>query len=574
MIDTIQLENYRCFEKTKIKVKQVAVFVGKNNAGKSSLIEALRLVAMAIRKCTSITYKELPHDLEAGLRIRGFRLDVDKLKIDLRGIVYLYQEKVAKIITTLDSGNKIIIYLNSSYAYAVLYDVNGNNIKTKQKALESCIERVEIMPQLGLIKENEKRLADETVKNDKDSYLFSRHFRNEIYRYRDEFWDEFVELSERTWPGLRIKEILYDYTEDDYIKMFVSDSRFVAELGLMGSGLQMWLQIMWFLSRTKGCSTIILDEPDVYMHPDLQRKLIRIIKNRYPQTIIATHSVEIMAEVDVKNIITINKKNRQMSYAADTRAVQKIIDDIGSVSNLSLARIGSAKKCLFVEGNDLKLLSKFADILYPEMTESVSTLPHVALGGFNNLSEAFGASKLFYDETNGNIRCMCILDRDYFPEDLLKEKIGLAEQNKLDLHIWRRKEIENYIIEPQVLFRLIPNKNVYYKQFVAKLEEVVDTFEIDTFDQCAEHISKYRKCALSTANKEARQYISRYWNNLENKLAIVSGKKLLKAIGKWMKTEYGASCTVYQILMAFKAEDICDEMKEVVGNLVDGLERV
>lgn len=572
MIDTIQLENYRCFEKTKIKIKQIAVFVGKNNAGKSSLIEAFRLVAMAIRKSQSSVYKEIPLEFGLNPRIKGFKLDADKLKIDLRGIVYFYQEKNAKIITTLDSGNRIEIYLNSSYAYAVLYDVEGNNIKTKSKAKESGIERVEILPQLGLIKENEKLLLRDTVKNDRDSYLFSRHFRNEVYQYNEEYWDEFVELAEKTWKGLRIKEIVYDYTEDEFVRIFVSDSAFLAELGLMGSGLQMWLQIIWFLSRTKECSTIILDEPDVYMHPDLQRKLIRIIKKRYPQTIIATHSVEIMAEVDSKNIITIDKKSRQMSYATDTKAVQKIIDDIGSVSNLSLARIGAAKKCIFVEGYDLKLLSKFADIIYPKMTESISDLPHVSLGGFNNLNEAFGASKLFHDETAGNIRCICILDSDYFPQDLLDEKMKAAEENKLELHIWKRKEIENYILEPKVIFRLISRPQDEYNDFLAKLERLVDSFKDDVFDQYAEHIVKYRKSATSTANKEAREFINENWNSLENKLALVSGKNMLKAIIKWLKEEYGVSCTRNKIIDTFKPEDISKEVSEIISKLVIGLE--
>ena len=41
MIDIIQLENYRCFEKTQIKLKEIVVFVGKNNAGKTTIIQAL-----------------------------------------------------------------------------------------------------------------------------------------------------------------------------------------------------------------------------------------------------------------------------------------------------------------------------------------------------------------------------------------------------------------------------------------------------------------------------------------------------------------------------------------------------
>ena len=77
-----------------------------------------------------------------------------------------------------------------------------------------------------------------------------------------------------------------------------------------------------------------------------------------------------------------------MSYATDMKAVQKIVDNIGSINNLSLTRIGNARKCIFVEGDDLKILAKYADILYPKLTESINNLPHVSLGGFNNLQEA------------------------------------------------------------------------------------------------------------------------------------------------------------------------------------------
>ena len=106
-------------------------------------------------------------------------------------------------------------------------------------------------------------------------------------------------------------------------------------------------------------------------------------------------------------------------------------------------------------------MAKFADIVYPNYTESLNNLPSISLGGFNNLNEAFGASKLFYEETNDSIKCMAILDRDYFPEEMLSRKAEAAKNNKLNLHIWKRKEIENYLLEPQVLYRLIHGKETY-----------------------------------------------------------------------------------------------------------------
>jgi predicted ATPase len=104
----------------------------------------------------------------------------------------------------------------------------------------------------------------------------------------------------------------------------VQDYDFVSEVGWMGHGLQMWLQIMWFLARVSESETIILDEPDVYMHPDLQRKLIRFLIGRYKQVIIATHSVEIIAEVEPENILIIDKQKRRSNYANKLPSVQKI----------------------------------------------------------------------------------------------------------------------------------------------------------------------------------------------------------------------------------------------------------
>lgn len=101
MIESIQLKNYRCFKDVKIKFKDVTVIVGKNNAGKSSLLEALRLVSLAIRKAEHTTYRELPPEFKVPIREKGFRLNVEKLKVDLRGIVYYYDDDIAQIIVRM-----------------------------------------------------------------------------------------------------------------------------------------------------------------------------------------------------------------------------------------------------------------------------------------------------------------------------------------------------------------------------------------------------------------------------------------------------------------------------------------
>ena len=94
MLENIRLENYRCFENSKMSVRDLTIIVGKNNAGKSSIIESLRMIAMATKKCTKTSYINAPKSLGLPQNIKGFRLPVEKLKIDLRGVVYYYKSDI------------------------------------------------------------------------------------------------------------------------------------------------------------------------------------------------------------------------------------------------------------------------------------------------------------------------------------------------------------------------------------------------------------------------------------------------------------------------------------------------
>lgn len=267
------------------------------------------------------------------------------------------------------------------------------------------ISSISILPQISIIKENEKRLSDATILDDMDTYLSSRHFRNEMFLFKKYYFNEFKKLAEETWPGLRVRDLDYNYSRSEYINLLIEDARFPAEIGFMGSGIQMWLQIIWFVCRSQGSETIILDEPDVYMHPDLQLKILNLVKSMFKQVIIATHSIEIISNVSPRNIITIDKKDRQMRFANHLEAVQNIVDDIGSVYNLSLIKLNSSNKCFFVEGNDIKILQQFYNILNPKGMHLLDSIPSLPLGGFKRLNEAFGASKLLYENSKGCFKC-------------------------------------------------------------------------------------------------------------------------------------------------------------------------
>ncbi|CCY04750.1 uncharacterized protein BN468_01200 [Faecalibacterium sp. CAG:1138] len=572
LLEKVKLEYFKCYQETTVLFKDLTIVVGENNAGKSCLIEALRLVSNAAQNAYRKNYREPPKELELMASLRGFVIDTKKLRIDLESVVYFYDKnRNAKITAFFNDKSRIEIYLNEYCAFAVIFDKQRKMITSNKKAKELGVDKMlRIMPQIGTIREQEKYLSKETVFDDKDTYLSSLHFRNEIYLWKDLYYSDFKQLAESTWDSLEISDPEFNQT-DNIMSLVVSDNRFSAEIGKMGSGLQLWLQIMWFLSRSKDCEVIILDEPDIYMHSEMQRKILEIVREKFPQVIIATHSLEIISRVDPEYILEINKKDKKLKFASDVSSVQKIIDDIGGVSNLALINLGRQRKCLFVEGCDVEILNRFNEILYGKQI----CLPTFSFGGFSKISNLYGAADLFYNETSNQIKCFAIADKDYRDEIVVEKIQKQAVDKHLALYIWAKKEIENYLIDPQILFELIPNTfQIQYLDFLTEFEALVEAEKDDVFDSYATqyridcgYFSDEKQWDIATCNQKARDYMSKHWISLDTKLALIGGKKFLGTIRRYFQDNYKISLSNKKIIDQYTVDKIPKEIKDVLTAL-------
>jgi AAA15 family ATPase/GTPase len=50
MLSEITFRNFKCFSRHTIPLRPVTVIVGRNNAGKSTVVEALRLVSLVVSR--------------------------------------------------------------------------------------------------------------------------------------------------------------------------------------------------------------------------------------------------------------------------------------------------------------------------------------------------------------------------------------------------------------------------------------------------------------------------------------------------------------------------------------------
>jgi hypothetical protein len=70
----------------------------------------------------------------------------------------------------------------------------------------------------------------------------------------------------------------------------------------------------------------------------------------------------------------------------------------------------------------------------------------------------------------------CILDRDYHLDGEISARYQQAEDKAIQLHVWKRKEIENYLIHPVAIARLINakqnEKKVKASEVAEKLSDI------------------------------------------------------------------------------------------------------
>ena len=521
MLTEIKLENFKCFREHIIPFRRTSIVVGRNNAGKSTIVEVLRLVAVVVNRIGHLPVRSVPRWLEIPIVNQGVVPSLDHQDFNFANVFHRYGAPPATITARFETGLTIIIYIGGEdRVHAVLKDSHRRAVISQSQARRLGVPKVGILPQISPVPASETILVPEYVRRALSSNLASLHFRNQINLLYDEAFSEFKRISEETWPGLEIQELMGRGGRlGTELGLMLRNDDFVAEIDLMGHGLQMWLQTMWFLARCKDFDTVILDEPDVYMHADLQRRLIRFMGGRHPQVIVATHSVEIMSEVDPENILVVDRERQQAQFTTDIPQVQQVVDQIGGIQNLQLARLWSSRRCLFLEGEDLGLLKQFQKKLFPRSADPIDAIPNMSVGGWGGWNYAIGSAMLIRTSFGQNIRSFSIFDSDFHTPDQIAARYHEAEEKGVSLHIWQRKELENYLLVPDAILRTVTGRirsggprldaqiiGTKIFDFAGELkDEVTDSFS-------SEFLAENRQRGLVPAIRLARERVSRDWN--------------------------------------------------------------
>jgi predicted ATP-dependent endonuclease of OLD family len=581
MIEELQLINFKCYSEHRVPFKSTTVIVGENNAGKSTIIEALRIVSIIASRYKNLQYNKPPDWIDIPLGHKGITPSLKEYDFHFESVTHRYSKRLAQIKAFFTTGESIEVYIGGEgKVFAIMRDKNKNVIRDRRQASTTDFPTVLILPQISPLLLEEKKLNKEYINKNRFSRLASRHFRNQISIYRENH-KKFRALVETSWEGCQILSIdKYGNLNEEYLSLLVRDTDFTAEVGWMGHGLQMWLQIMWFLSFTEKDNVVILDEPDTYMHADLQRKIIRLLlEEQYKQLIVATHSIEIISEIEPENILVVDKTKKASRFTNTIPAVQKLIDSIGAVHNIQLMRLWKCKKCIFVEGKDLTILKPLYSTLFPKAEIPIDIIPHTPIGGWSGWKYAIGSSMFLKNNADETIYVYCILDSDYYTKKQIEDRLKEAEKKGVKLHIWERKEIENYLIVPKAISRIINRETnlgirADESKIIEQIEMICNNLRFETFNNISNEIRKENPRESEKANKIADEIVEEHWKSIDGKLTLVSGKEVLERLSDWSNAEYHVSIGKIKIAKELREEEILPEMKKVLQAIEQRLDSI
>ena len=558
MIKQISITNFRCYEQSTITFNGTSILVGRNNAGKSTMIEALKIISSVTRKYKTLRFIAPPEWVD-NEESYGVSPSVENMNISDRGIFHMYGNPPAIIEAIFSNGTSIKAYVGEYLnIFAVIIDEGGCYIRNSKEAKNVEIPVIEVLPQISAVMDTERIIKKATVDGNKATRLASRNFRNQLYYYNDAF-PMFRNLVEATWEGLKVSPIETAYVNDGQVLQFyVRVHNFEAEIAWMGHGLQMWIQTMWFVSQCSPNAIVVLDEPDVYMHADLQRRLVRLISPMFSQLVIATHSLEIIEEVTSDSIIPVDSTKKTIRPIGNETPLQFLTKHLGSTFNIDLARIFISSQFVFWDGDDnsRKILSAFQSVLYPQDLHPLINLPKAFIDGWNEWEKVTMLADLF-NSNQMNMEVFCVLNSEYHTQNEIMRLHNDANSHNINLCIWQKKEIENYAIHHNSIFRYILNNKLKGIITEEKLDDVMHGIAKDMKDDL-----------IKFSIEKSENSMSDIFQENDNSYDIISGKEFFNILSIWTQEEFDITISARQVIPYFQREEVPSELRDVINTIM------
>jgi len=474
MITRLTLRNFKNIKEQTYDFTKFDLLVGRNNCGKSTVLQALGIWQFCIdefhrakRKGTRGMQVVLPNF--TALPVPEFNL-LWKDKLDRRYPVikgrkkqeYILVEIEVTWITAHHEEHTFGVKLRYNSPQAIYAIPSEGWNKFRELEDKESLPVIAYVPPFSGLEPSEEWRDDGPLRKQVGKAQPGSVLRNLLLRVcpspqRDEKgrivkgykhpgeWQELKEIIER-WFSIKLKEPKYEQGIDTQIICEYVQGDKAYDIIAGGSGFHQTLTLLAFLYGYKP-TTILLDEPDAHMHVNLQREILDYFKiksnERDTQFLIATHAEEFAKGVDTSQIVSLLAQvpKRIESTPETLRAMADVL-------NTELTQLLTSPVILYVEGeSDERILRAWAKACGAE--DYLGKVCFRAMGGGpkDQMKEAadkhFNALKQIMPEVNRLI---------LFDFDDVQNAFHPDPDNPV-LYEWKRKNIENYLLAPNAWIR-------------------------------------------------------------------------------------------------------------------------
>jgi len=577
-ITSVRFSHYKAFSSFAIHLQEFNVLVGPNNSGKSTIVGAFRILHEGLRKARA---KSPERVLVDDIITLGYKLNIDDLPVAAENIFHNYDDSSPATVTfKLSNDNTLKLYFPERRTCIMVAEPKAGEIRAPRDFRAAFDVEVGFVPILGPVDQKEPLYAKEAARLALMTSGASRNFRNIWHHYPEDF-DRFRELVQTTWPGMDIErpEISEDARQ---LHMFCPEDRYPREICWSGYGFQVWCQMLTFIVKASQASLLVIDEPDIYLHSDLQRQLVALLRDLGPDILIATHSTEIIAECEPTSLLAINKRKSAASRVRDVSQLKRVFSALGSNLNPTLTQIAKTRRVVFVEGLDFHLLSGFARTCGMQRLANRADFAVVQTEGFNPRRAVDLAAGI--EKTVGaKVLRAVVLDRDYRSEAELAEVKADLVKAGFKVHIHGRKEIENYLLDAGALQAALVHRLRERARrsggtvkaapdLKSHLAACMEHFRHDVFAQLLARFTDFKKrnaahLDQATVAAELSRDFERRWSEPGGPEAMVPGKDVLAKLNSKLQDELGATITDAQVCSQFTRATVPSDVKELLDML-------
>lgn len=572
MLTQVRIVAYKAFNDLTIDLERYNVFVGPNNAGKSTLMEAISLVAYALRLAPYMSFVRFVDDNSDN--DTGFFFDLPEY-ISQANLRHNYDSVTAHIYASFSDGLSLHLSFPPDNNHTVKLYYNGISLSRTQSLPKTTYKQLFRVPPVGPLQIKESFKKKDTIRDAYGSHLTPQHFRNYWYYHRAQF-DEFRQQVQEYIPSLAIEPPELDLA-DQRLYMDYREDAFGSEIAWAGHGYQIWLQLLTHILEAREAKTIILDEPDIFLHSDLQRRLVRMLKESDKQLLIATHAVDIISEFDPDSIVLVEKSSSKAVRVTSNNEVQALVQALGAGANVHYASLLRATVLLALEGDDFRILQRMADTLELRGFLNRTGYTLLEIGGFDNWRSITHLNLFLKNILGADMQMFLVLDRDCRTNDEIERVKKQFTGKRIRVRVWNKKEIENYLINITVITRavnrrlaqrgdVITDEVVLEQLLVDCTEEMKEDYECELFSMLSRD-PEFKKLSEKSRLKRTKELLSDKWETLDSRLDVLGGKELLSRFNRKLQDKLKVSLTAQFIASEFKEIEIHAEIKKLLKEI-------